>query len=230
MIVVIDGPAGSGKSSTAQAVADQLNIQYLDSGALYRTLTLLFLEYSEEQTTDVKNLAGKLESLLQQHKVAFEYYGQQFHTYINGVEVTDKIRNNIINHHVSDIASLPDGRIVVNELMREGVKNRYFIADGRDLGTVVFPDADLKFYMVADVETRARRRWEELKTQDQETSYEEVLENIKKRDRQDTERSVAPLKRPDDATTIDTTSKTFDEQVDFISEYIRQKIKELKQT
>ena len=230
MIIVIDGPAGSGKSSTAQTVADRLHIQYLDSGALYRTLTLLFLEYSEEQTTEVENLAGKLEDLLRKHEVSFEYYDQQFHTYINGTEVTGQIRNSIINNHVSDIASLPDARVVVNELMREGVKNRYFIADGRDLGTVVFPDADLKFYMVADVETRARRRWEELKGMDQETPYEEVLENIKNRDRQDMERAVAPLKQPEDAITIDTTSKTFDEQIELISSYITGHFKELEQT
>jgi len=230
MIIVIDGPAGSGKSSTAQTVADRLHIQYLDSGALYRTLTLLFLEYSEEQTTEVDNLAEKLEALLREHEVSFEYYEQRFHTFINGTEVTGNIRNSIVNNHVSDIASLPDARVVVNELMREGVKNRYFIADGRDLGTVVFPDADLKFYMVADVETRARRRWEELREMNQETSYEDVLENIKKRDRQDMERAVAPLKQPEDAIAIDTTSMAFDEQIEFISSYITGHFKELEQT
>ena len=218
MIIVIDGPAGSGKSSTAQTVADRLRIQYLDSGALYRTLTLLFLEYSEEQTTKVDNLAGKLKDLLRKHEVSFEYYDQQFHTYINGTEVTGQIRNSIVNNHVSDIASLPDARVVVNELMREGVKNRYFIADGRDLGTVVFPDAELKIFMTASAEERAQRRFKELSERGEIVTYEEVLKNVQERDHLDTTRKDSPLVKAADAKEIDNSHLTLAGQFEKILE------------
>lgn len=216
MIVVIDGPAGSGKSSTARAVADQLQIEYLDSGALYRTTTLLYLEANRD--------TEKFFRLLNQKKISFHYENQQFHVEIDGKSVTDEIRSPQVANHVSEVAAMPRVRAYVNNLMRKVVLDGMYIAEGRDLGTAVFPDADLKFYMSANLEERARRRFKELKKNNSDVTLEEVKQNIIERDQKDSKRKADPLKKADDAIEIDTTNLTFEQQVKQICSEIEQRM------
>jgi cytidylate kinase len=212
MIVVIDGPAGSGKSSTAREVARRTEIEFLDSGAIYRTAAVLFLDTNRNMELFIDKL--------NQSDISFEYIDGIFHTYIDGEEVTDRIRTPEVNEVVSTVAAKPDVRDHVNKLMHEVVEERHFIAEGRDLGTVVFPDAALKFFMVADLETRAKRRYQELVESGEETSLEEVKANLAERDQVDSSRSTAPLVKANDAIEVDTTNMSFEEQVSFITDKV----------
>lgn len=219
MIIVIDGPAGSGKSSTARAVADKLDIEYLDSGALYRAATLLFIEANREKELFFR--------LLNQKKVSFCYKDQTFHVSIDGQSVTDKIRTPDVASYVSEVAAMPRVRSFVNNLMRSVAIEGVYIAEGRDLGTAVFPDAELKFFMSADLEERARRRFKERKKKNPQLTFENVKQNIAERDLKDSKREVDPLKKADDAIEIDTTNLTFEQQVNKICSEIKSQVKHL---
>ncbi len=216
MIIVIDGPAGSGKSSTARAVADQLQIEYIDSGALYRTATLIYIEANRDKE--------KFFRLLNQKKISFRYRNQKFHVDVDGRSVTDKIRTSGVAEYVSEVAAMPKVRVFVNNLMRDVISSGNYIAEGRDLGTAVFPDADLKFYMSADVEERAQRRYMERKDDSPGLTLEEVKQNIIQRDQKDSNREADPLKKADDAIEIDTTNLTFEQQVNQICLKVKQRI------
>ena len=213
MIVVIDGPAGSGKSSTARAVAHELNIQYLDSGALYRAATYLFLK-------NVHSLPMFFESLYSA-QLKFKF-NDEFQVTLNALNITEAIRTPEVSAHVSTVAAMPKVREFINALMNEAVQHDVYIADGRDLGTAVFPSAECKFFMIADLETRAKRRHQELNSKGIQMSYNEVLTEIKQRDRIDSTREKDPLKQADDAIVVDSSTFSFDEQV----QYIIKKIKE----
>lgn len=221
MIIVIDGPAGSGKSSTAKALARQLNIQFLDSGALYRAVTFLWLESGKP---DRESFFEFLSSITLETK----YTDDTFFVKVNGKDITADIRKQYVADHVSEMASISEIREFVNKYMRKLVKSGIFIADGRDLGTAVFPDADLKFYMDASLEERATRRYHEMLQTEPGISLDEVKENLKSRDFKDQNRSTDPLKQANDAIVIDTTGKTFDDQTFEMSEIIRNRCK-LKQ-
>lgn len=217
MIIVIDGPAGSGKSTTAQALSKQLGINFLDSGALYRALTLAWIE------------AGKIDkdqffNNLSEISIDAAPGNSHFEVWLNGENISDKIRSQTVADNVSDIATDKRARAYVNQIMRKLVEKDTYIADGRDLGTAVFPDADLKFFMEASAEERAKRRHAELVQKGEDVSYDEVLQNLEKRDHTDRNRSSDPLKKADDAILIDTTGKTFEEQVDEISSIIKRRL------
>ncbi|MEX2574765.1 MAG: (d)CMP kinase [Balneolaceae bacterium] len=216
MIIVIDGLSGSGKSSTAKAVSESLDIQYLDSGALYRAATWIWLE---ENKPDHKFL-----EILTSKDIQFEYKNRHFNIYVDSVDVSADIRKQRIFDYVSNVAAMPVVRKFVNHLMRNAVKNREFIADGRDLGSAVFPDADLKFFMEASLEVRARRRYDEFKSGGETISFEDVKNNLRERDAADQSRDLDPLVKPADALVIDTTNKTFDEQVKEINTVIQDKL------
>lgn len=217
MIIVIDGPAGSGKSSTARAIADKLDIEYLDSGALYRTATLIYLEANRDKEAFF--------ILLNQKKISFYYEDQKFHVTIDGESVTDKIRTTEVTKAVSEVAALPRVRSFVNNLMRDVVLKGVYIAEGRDLGTAVFPDAELKFFMSADLEERAKRRLKERKEKNPGLSLKEVKQNIAERDLKDSKRQADPLKKAADAIELDTTNLTFEQQVDKICSMISEELK-----
>lgn len=217
MIIVIDGPAGSGKSSTAKALANRLDIKFLDSGAIYRALTYTWIKSGKpDKNKFFKNLMDV--------RLDVEYSGDQFKVTVNDVDVTDKIRSAEVSNHVSEIASFPRARTFANKIMRELVKDNAYIADGRDLGTAVFPDADLKFFMDASIEERAKRRFNEIKSDQKDVAYQDVLENLKMRDHKDQNRKSDPLRKADDAILIDTSGKTFMEQVDDMSTIINEKL------
>lgn len=213
MIVVIDGPAGSGKSSTARAVAEQLQIQYLDSGALYRAATLIYVEANQDRALFLERL--------KERKISFYFKTGFFHVFIDEVEVSGRIREMDVSAKVSTVAAMAEVRAHINALMHTAVQTDSYIADGRDLGTAVFPNAELKFYMIADLETRARRRHNELSENDANTSLQQVMDNIASRDEIDSNRASDPLKKADDALEIDTGTFTFNEQVDWICKRIK---------
>ncbi len=215
-IIVIDGPAGSGKSSTAKAIANKLGIQYVDSGAIYRAVTLLWLNRGKPTLQQFFNsLSGDI--------FEFEFDQNEFKVSLDGVDITDKIRSESVTEHVSEVATEKRIRQFVNDLMRNCLKNGSFIADGRDLGTAVFPDARIKFYMDASVEERAKRRFRELKDSGSDTSLEKLKQQIRNRDLKDSSRNADPLKKAEDAILIDTTNLSFDEQVEKICSVIRNK-------
>lgn len=218
MIIVIDGPAGSGKSSTAKAVAEKLNIEYLDSGALYRALTYYYMSESFE------NFDSFFESL-NNLTVTFKYEDTLFRVWIENTEVTGRLRLEEVSDLVSVVAAKPQVRNFVNSLMRQAVKNGVYIAEGRDLGTAVFPDAELKFFMVASVDIRAERRFEQLKQKGVQTSLQAVKQNIRQRDKTDSQRTSDPLKKSDSAIEINTTDLTFEQQVQKICSIIEQELK-----
>lgn len=215
MIVVIDGPAGSGKSSTARAVAHELNIQYLDSGALYRAVTYLFLK-SEQ------SLPKFFESLYSA-QLTFKF-DNEFQVTLNGEVITETIRDPMVSLHVSGVAAIAKVREFINAIMKKAVQHDLYIADGRDLGTAVFPNAKCKFFMIADLETRAKRRHQELNSKGIQMSYSDVVAEIKRRDQIDSTREEDPLKQADDAILVDSSVFSFDKQVQYIVKKIKESI------
>lgn len=218
MIIVIDGPAGSGKSSTAKAIANTLNIQFLDSGALYRSITYLWLKRGKPDK-------AKFFENLPEVQLQTDYSNQVFHVQANGEDITAEIRSQEVANHVSEIASDPGARSFVNGYMKKLVKQGVFVADGRDLGTAVFPDAELKFFMDASIEERARRRFREMKATEKDISLEQVKQNLAERDHKDSSRKSDPLRKAEDAVVIDTTGKTFEEQLSEMLTIIDEELK-----
>lgn len=221
MIVTIDGPAGSGKSTTARRAADQLNYVYLDTGAMYRAVALGFLRAGTEATPE------KAASVLPSLDIEVTYQNDTMQVFLGEEEVTDELRTGEVDRVVSDISSLaPVREYMVEEQRRIGKAQADLhggaVLDGRDTGTVVFPDADLKIFMVADVEERARRRLREYEAAGEEVSFEDVRAEIERRDRRDRTRDIAPLRRAGDAVVLDTTDRTIAEQVAFVVDRVKE--------
>jgi CMP/dCMP kinase len=212
-IVTLDGPAGSGKSSTARAVAARLHFRHLDSGALYRALTLALLEAEIEPATWVALGEDDLRAL----DIGLEPTDDGFDVYVNGTLATEELRTDRVTSQVSHLAQLPAVRGRLMDLQRTAGEPGRLVADGRDMGTVVFPDAEVKAFLVADVRERARRR---LLEQGVEAPSAEQLQAqidaLEERDRRDSERAHSPLKRPEGAELIDTTGLDFEAQVDAV--------------
>lgn len=218
-VVTFDGPAGSGKSSTARAVARELGFRHLDSGALYRGLTWALLDrgippdrWPELDGEDFRRLDVRLEPTDTGYRVR-----------VGGRRVDEALRSRRVTEHVSDVARLPVAREALLGLQRQAGAYGRLVADGRDMGTVVFPDADLKVFLVADLSERARRR---LRQDEEEVATVEAVEReaerLARRDRRDSERSHAPLRKPRDAWVLDTTSLDFREQVEAVVRRVRQ--------
>lgn len=222
MIVAIDGPAGSGKSTTARAIADRLGFRYLDTGAMYRAATLA-VGRAAMSIDD-----ASVHAILSQSRIDLEFAGGTMHVMLNGEDVTAAIRHPEVSAAVSEIAALaPVRNHLVAEQRRlasayreagEGV-----VLDGRDIGTHVFPDAEVKVFLVADSTVRAQRRLAELREQGVDTSYEEVRADIERRDRIDSSRELAPLARAKDAIEVDTTRLSVDEQVSLVEKIVRER-------
>ena len=206
--IAIDGPAGSGKSTVARLVAEKLGLLYLDSGAMYRAVTVLAIKNKVE--TDIP----KLIELVKTCRINFEENGRKI--LLNSDDVSVQIRTPEVNNLVADIAKVPEIRHEIVKHQQKIGKEGSIIAEGRDLTTIVFPDADFKFYLDASVKERAKRRFAELQAQNVDTTLEAVETEINARDEKDTSREHSPLRAAEDAIHVDTTGKTIEEVVDFI--------------
>ena len=215
--VAVDGPAGSGKSTITKMVAEKLGFNYVDTGAMYRALTYNFL------SNELKELEeNKIKELLEDLDFRVEYVdGVQF-VYVNDVEVSDKRRTAEVSKYTSLFAKSPAVREFLIDTQRNLAHTNNIIMDGRDIASVVLPNADVKIFLTASVEERARRRVLDFERQGIENvDFEKVKEDIKARDWQDENRDIAPLVKVDSATLVDTTSMTIDEVVDKMTELVK---------
>lgn len=199
--VAIDGPAGAGKSSIAKATAAEIGFIYVDTGALYRSVALFALENGLDSDGLVKSL-DKI-------NVSLEFVDGSQHVILNGADVSDKIRTAEVSMNASKVSAIPEVREFLFGLQKKIAAENNIIMDGRDIGTVVLPDADLKIFLTASAEERANRRFKEMT--DPGITYEQVLEDIKQRDYNDMHRDIAPLKQAEDAVLLDTTGMTIEE-------------------
>ena len=224
MIIAIDGPSGSGKSTTARKLAERLGYLYLDTGAMYRALALAFLRSGLEPTPE------NARKLLARLRLDVAHRNGVMRVFLDGEDVSDRIRTPEVSAMASRISALEPVRRKMVEAQRRiardfTAKGGGVVVEGRDIGTVVFPDAEVKVFMVADPTERARRRQAELKARGQEVDLDNVLAEIERRDRQDAGRALAPLRKAEDAIEIDTTNLTPDEQVAFIFNKVRERIR-----
>jgi len=206
MIIAIDGPAGSGKSTIARLIAKDKGLIYLDTGAMYRLVTLKALNKGILGNNDL-NYLEEIKKLLDNLNIDIKENG----FYLDNVDVSEEIRKPIVSENVSDVAAIREVREKMVDLQRKFSESKNVILDGRDIGTVVFPNADLKIFLVADARERAKRRYRELIQKGENVEIEEIYENILKRDKIDSTRKESPLKKAKDAVEVDTTSKSIEE-------------------
>lgn len=222
MIVAVDGYSSTGKSTVAKIIAAKLGLIYIDTGAMYRVVTLEALRRGVivDGVIDQKRLRESLKEI----NIGFKYNREQdfYETYLNGEYVEEQIRGMEVSDQVSGIAALGFVREFLVAQQREMARNESVIMDGRDIGSVVFPDADVKFFMTASPAVRAQRRYKELTDKGVEVSYEEVEANVLKRDYIDAHREESPLKQTDDAIVVDNSDMTVEDEVAFMIEKIRQ--------
>jgi len=211
MIVAIDGPAATGKSTSAKLVAQKLGFTYMDTGAMYRCITLSVLRNHISLADE-----EALQLLIQEMDIHFERTDDNLVVRLNKEDVSTLIRKPEVTSYVSAVSALPQVRNHMVAIQRKIAKNQDCVIEGRDIGTIVFPKADVKFFLVADDIIRARRRQLDLKAIGEERTIDELVEEICRRDRFDSERSHSPLKKADDAVEVDTSQLTIDEQVDFM--------------
>ena len=210
IIIAIDGYSACGKSTTAKAVAKILGYRYIDSGAMYRAVTLYFLDHHVALTNP-----REVTKALQEIKISFQVNAHGLtETFLNGLIVEKKIRKMRIAENVSQVSAIKEVRRAMVELQRKMGKERGIVMDGRDIGSVVFPNAELKLFLTADVLVRAFRRQKELLEREDLVDLDTVISNLKKRDEIDSKRTESPLVMASDATLIDTTHITVDEQVE----------------
>ena len=213
MIIAIDGPAGSGKSTIAKLVAEDLGLVYLDTGAMYRLVTLKALN------DGILGDLDKIKIMLDDLNIDIRENG----FYLDDVDVSEQIRKPVVSDNVSDIAAIREVREKMVDLQRKFSESKNVILDGRDIGTVVFPNADVKIFLVADAKERANRRYKELVAKGENVKIEEIYENILKRDEIDSTRKESPLKKAKDAIEVDTTSKNIEEVKNEILNIVREK-------
>jgi CMP/dCMP kinase len=210
IVIAIDGYSACGKSTTAKEVANILGYRYIDTGAMYRAVTLYFLDH-HISLTNPKEISRALQDI----HITFTRTGRNSsETFLNGLSVEKKIRSMRVSDMVSPVSAIREVRVAMVEQQRRMAREKGVVMDGRDIGTVVFPNAELKLFMTADMLVRAFRRQQELLEKDQMVDLDDVLENLRSRDKIDTSRLESPLRQAEDAIVIDTTFITLDEQVD----------------
>ncbi len=216
--IAIDGPGGAGKSTVAKAVAKKLDILYVDTGALYRTVGL----YVKSKGVDPKDAEG-VGALLPEISIEVKYEGGAQHVYLNGVDHGDAIRTPEMSMYASAVSAIPSVRAFLLETQKDIARKNSVIMDGRDIGTVILPDADLKVFVTASAECRAMRRFKELTERGQSVKYEDVLAEMNQRDGQDSSRAIAPTKAAEDAVYFDNSDLDFDQTVDAIIRMVKEK-------
>ena len=220
--VAIDGPSGAGKSSISKTVAKELGYIYIDTGAMYRTLAYKALKLG----IDINGDSIAVDHMLTDTVVDIRHSEDGQHMFADGEDVTAYIRTLEVSMGASDIAKIPSVRKWLLDLQRSFACSNNCIMDGRDIGTVVLPDAKVKIFLTASPEARAERRLAELREKGSDISFEQVLEDMKKRDENDASRSCAPLKQADDAVLVDTSELDFEQSVAAVKDVIRQKTEE----
>ena len=216
MQVAIDGPASSGKSTISKLIAKENHFVYLDTGAMYRVVTLAVLK-NQISLDDHR----AIEQLVQTIEIGFSMQDGKQSVFMNGEDVTDEIRSVEVTRNVSAVSALKEVRTRLVHLQREIAENHSIIMDGRDIGTVVLPQAEIKIFLVASVEERAKRRFIENQEKGIEMSYEELVEDIRRRDHIDSTRKESPLKKAEDAIENDTTTMTIDDVVKTVTALIQ---------
>jgi len=219
-VVAIDGYAGSGKSTTARAVAKRLKFLYLDTGAMYRAFTLKYLRLKDTGELD----PGIIPGLLQDTRIDLVARGDETKVMLDGRDVSREIRTPRINDFVSQIAAVPEIREFLVRRQREIAADHRIVCEGRDITTVVFPDAQVKIYMDADLKTRGRRRQKELQEKGIDVTLEDVVNNLKFRDDFDSGREHSPLRRTEDSILVDTTDMTIEQEIDLVEKIVREKL------
>ena len=220
MKIAIDGPSGAGKSSLARAVAKKLQIIYVDTGALYRSLGY----YAKEHGISADDTAAVI-AMLQNVSLEMKFEGGEQHIYLDGRIVGDEIRTPEISMYASKVSAIPEVRTFLLETQRQIARTNDVIMDGRDIGTVILPDADVKIFLTASDECRATRRRDELLAKGIETTYEEVLADMQKRDSDDRNRAVAPAVAAPDATVLDNSWMNPEECTDAVIKLVKEKTK-----
>jgi cytidylate kinase len=212
-VIAIDGPGGAGKSTIAALLAEELGYLHLDTGAMYRAVTLAALEKNID-FNDSESLTKVAENI----NIDFNQAGEIF---IDGRNVSQEIRSQKVNRHVSETASVKEIREIMVKKQKKIAEENKVVMDGRDITTVVLPDAKYKFYLTASIEERARRRYEEMKSKNITVDIEEIKNNIKERDKKDSQREHSPLKKADDAVLIDSTNLSIEEVIEKMKKVIK---------
>ena len=207
MIIAIDGPAGSGKSTTAKLLAQKLGFIYLDTGAMYRAVTLYFLNNSVNLTD-----SSKIIKLLNSMNLTINHTNNNFTVFLDNQNINDRIRNQDINDMVSNVSKINDVRKEMVKIQRDFAKNKDILVEGRDIGSHVFPNAEFKFFIEANIFVRAERRLNEM-SDNSSVSIADLVAKLEKRDMIDSNRAISPLIKANDALVIDTTSLSIDQQV-----------------
>ena len=216
MVITIDGAAGVGKTSTAKELAKRLGYQYFDTGAMYRAVTLFFIR----ENVDLSSKSEVVKSL-DSIKLNIDFSSEsEMQIFLDEDDISLKIRNQEVTSKVSEVSALKDVREMMVNIQRSFTENGNFVVEGRDIGTVVFPDAKYKFYLQADYNIRAERRLADFEKLNEAKNINEIKEDLEKRDKYDSSRKLSPLKKPDNAIIIDTTLCTFEEQVNKILKHI----------
>lgn len=218
--IAIDGPAGAGKSTIAKAVSKQLKYIYVDTGALYRAIALNAINNGTDTNSE-----ADIKKLLSNTKAEIKFIDGQQRVFVNNEDVSDKIRTTQVSMMASKISAVPVVREFLLELQRSLARENNVIMDGRDIGTVVLPNAQVKIFLTASAECRAKRRYNDyIQAGNTEESYEKILSDIKERDYNDSHRAIAPLKPANDAVTVDTSNDTLQQSVDRIIQVVNEKI------
>lgn len=218
--IAIDGPAGAGKSSVAKLVAKELGYIYVDTGALYRTVGL----YSIRKGIDTKD-AEAVTATLKDIEVKLGFVDGAQHVFLNGEDVSDAIRTPEASMGASNVSAIPAVRTFLFDLQRDIAKNNNCLMDGRDIGTVVLPNAQIKLFLTASPEARAERRYKELIEKGEKVDFQEVLDDINKRDYQDSHREIAPLKQAEDAIFVDNSGCNLEEGKELVINIIKENLK-----
>ncbi len=221
-VVAIDGVAGSGKSTTAKGVARRLNFFYIDTGAMYRAFTLKYLRAvsAREKAIDCE----LIQELLTNTLLDLRRDNSEEKVFLDGEDVSAAIRTPEVSGFVSQISAVPAVREWMVAKQREVAEGKSVVCEGRDIGTVVFPDAEVKVFMQADVAVRAARRLKELGDREINANEQEVIENIRFRDKYDSERNHSPLKKADDAIVVDTTDLSIEEEIEIVKEIVEERL------
>lgn len=226
IVIAIDGYSSCGKSTTAKAVAARLGYAYIDTGAMYRSVSLFFSQ-NHVSLTNTKEVLAALDHI----HITFHYNPKtcRNETYLNGLNVEDEIRKMYISNMVSEVSVIPEVRRAMVSQQQKMGRKRGVVMDGRDIGTKVFPDAEVKIFMTADTLIRAQRRQQELLAKGELVNLTEIIENLEKRDRIDSTRAESPLRRADDALLLDTSAMNLADQIQWVVDRVEEQVEVIKQ-